>query len=55
MKMKKNGKNNIPTFKFNSDCFECPKCGYQEMRRVKGDISYSPCSNCGNPTMIRIK
>lgn len=55
MKMKKARKNNIPTLKFNSDWFVCPKCGYQEMRRVLGDISYSPCPNCGNTIMIRMK
>lgn len=55
MKMKKNRKNSIPTLKFNSDWFECPNCKYQEMRRVLGDISHSPCPECGNPTMRRMK
>lgn len=57
MKMRKEKRNNvvIPNLKFNSDWFECKKCGYQEMRRVLGDIAYSPCPQCGNSPMYRVK
>ncbi|MBD5479737.1 MAG: hypothetical protein HDR14_10695 [Lachnospiraceae bacterium] len=55
--MKKEAKNKtmIPTLKFNSDWFECRKCGYKEMRLVLGDISSSPCPECGNSPMYRVK
>ena len=38
-----------------SPYFKCPKCGYAEARLVKGDIAYSPCPNCGNSPMYRVK
>lgn len=57
MKMKKGNENriNIPNLEFNSDWFECRKCGNKEMRLVLGDISPSPCSKCGNSPMYRVK
>lgn len=45
----------IPTLKFNSDWFECPKCGYKEMRKVLGDIAYAPCPECGHSPLYRVK
>ncbi len=45
----------VPNLKFNSDLFRCLKCGNEEMRLVKGDVSHSPCSRCGNPIMYRVK
>jgi len=44
----------IPTLKFFSEYFQCPRCQYTEARRVLGDVSHSPCPNCGNPTMYRV-
>lgn len=55
MKKKTINKIVIPTLKFNSDWFECRKCGNMEMRRVLGDISQEPCSECGNSPMYRVK
>lgn len=57
MRRKKETRNDlvIPNLKFNSDLFRCPKCGNEEMRRVLGNVSHSPCSRCGNPTMYRVK
>lgn len=55
MKIKKRKNTFIPTLKFNSDWFECRKCGYKEMRRVLGDISSSPCPICGSSPMYRVK
>lgn len=54
MKQKREKEIRIPTLKFNSDWFECRKCGHKEMRRVLGDVSYSPCSECRNVPMYRI-
>ncbi len=47
----------VLTLKFNSDWFECtnPKYKYKEMRQVLGDISNSPCPNCGKPIMRCMK
>ena len=48
----------IPTLKFNSDYFECPKCGwrYPGPLLIKGDIAPStPCQNCGNSYLVRAK
>ncbi len=48
----------IPTLKFNSDYFECPKCGwrYPGPLLIKGDIAPStPCQNCGNSYLVRVK
>lgn len=54
MKMKLREKE-IPTLKFNSEYFKCPKCGYAEPRLILGDVSHTPCPECGNKTMIRVK
>lgn len=45
----------VPTIEFNSDYFKCEKCGYAEMRKVLGDVSYSPCPECGHSPMYRVK
>ncbi len=37
-----------------SPFFVCPKCNYKEARLVKGDISMSPCTNCGYSKMYRV-
>lgn len=43
----------IPNLKFNSEYFKCPRCEYAEARLVKGDVSHTPCPQCGYPTMYR--
>lgn len=48
----------VPTLKFNSDYFRCPRCGwkYPEPLLVKGDVASSTrCQNCGNSYLVRIK
>jgi ribosomal protein L37AE/L43A len=55
MKKQKRNQKMIPTVMFHSDWFECRKCGNRELRRVQGDISSSPCSECGNSPMYRMK
>lgn len=55
---KKIKKMNIPTLKFNSDYFECPKCGwmYPGPLLVKGDVaSTTKCQNCGHSYLVRKK
>lgn len=56
MKMKKKT-TIIPTLKFNSDYFRCPRCGWETSgpRLVKGDIAQTPCENCGHSYLVRIK
>lgn len=44
----------IPTLKFNSDYFKCPACGYAELRKILGDVSYTPCPDCGHSPMYRV-
>ena len=56
--MKKNNiKIEIPTLKFNSQCFICPICGWtSEPLLIKGD--YAPttkCQQCGHVGLRRIK
>lgn len=56
--MKKEKNVYIPSLKFNSDIFECPKCGwkYPGPLLVKGDIAhYTKCENCGHTYLIRVK
>ena len=53
--MKKIKKCKIKKLIFNSDVFKCPKCGYEEYRRVLGDVSTTPCTNCGHTPMYRVK
>lgn len=46
----------IPTLKFNSDYFQCPRCGWKKGPvLVKGDIAHAPCGNCGHSYLVRIK
>jgi len=47
----------IPTLKFNSDYFKCPKCGWTTSgpRLVSGDIAHTPCESCGHSYLMRIK
>ena len=45
----------IPTLKFNSEYFKCPRCGYAEPRKILGDVSNTPCPECGHPQMYRVK
>lgn len=52
---KKSQKVIIPSIKFNSEYFKCPKCGYAEPRLVKGDVSTSPCPECGHSPLYRVK
>lgn len=53
--MKKINKCKIEELVFASEYFECPSCGYKEPRLVKGDISTTPCPNCGNTPLYRVK
>jgi len=56
--MKKKGQApKIPTLKFNSDYFKCPRCGWTTPgpRLVKGDIAQTPCEQCGHSYLVRIK
>lgn len=48
----------IPTLKFNSDYFECPKCGWQYPGPllIKGDVApTTKCQNCGHSYLVRVK
>lgn len=48
----------IPTLKFNSDYFKCPRCGwrYPDPLLIKGDVAPSTkCQNCGHSYLVRIK
>lgn len=48
----------IPTLKFNSDYFMCPKCGweYPGPLLVRGDVAAStPCQKCGHSYLVRKK
>ena len=47
----------IPSMKFKSDYFQCPRCHWQAPgpRLVKGDIAQTPCGNCGFSYLVRIK
>jgi len=47
----------IPTLKFNSDYFKCPRCGWTTPgpRLVKGDIAHTPCEECGHSYLVRVK
>lgn len=47
----------IPTVKFNSDFFQCPRCGwkYPGPLLVKGNVaSNTKCQKCGNSYLVRI-
>ena len=44
----------IPTLTFNSEFFKCEKCGYAERRLILGDISHTPCPQCGHSPMKRV-
>lgn len=46
----------IPSLKFNSDWFHCPKCGweYPGPLLVKGDVAANTrCQKCGNSYLVR--
>lgn len=48
----------IPTLKFNSDYFQCPKCGwkYPGPLLIKGDVApTTKCQKCGHTGLKRIK
>ena len=48
----------IPTIKFNSDYFVCPRCGWITPGPilVKGDVApNTPCKKCGHSYLIRKK
>ena len=47
----------IPTLKFSSDYFRCPRCGWEtpSPRLVKGDIAQTACEKCGHSYLVRIK
>ncbi len=48
----------IPTTKFDSDYFRCPKCGwiYPGPLLIKGDIvSSTRCEKCGHVGLVRVK
>ncbi len=48
----------IPTLKFNSDYFECPRCRWQYPGPllINGDVApNTKCQNCGCSYLIRIK
>lgn len=56
--MKKLENTQIPTLEFNSDYFQCPRCGwkYPGPMLVQGDKAvYTKCENCGHPYLVRIK
>ena len=50
-------KNLIPTWKFNSSYFSCPRCGweYPVPLLVRGDIAEKECENCGHSYLVRNK
>ena len=52
---KKSIVNVLPKFKVCSDWFKCPNCGYAEMRKILGDVSNTPCPECGHSPMYRVK
>lgn len=43
----------ICLFERQDDTFICPRCRYTEKRRVLGNVSSSPCPNCGAHPMYR--
>ena len=48
----------IPTLKFNSNYFKCPRCGWQcpGPLLIKGDIApNTQCQNCGNSYLVRVE
>ena len=47
----------IPTLKFNSDYFYCPRCKWETAGPllVKGDVAEKACENCGHSYLLRIK
>lgn len=48
----------MPTLKFNSEYFKCPRCGWQYPGPllVKGDVApNTPCKNCGHSYLVRVK
>ena len=48
----------IPTLRFRSEYFKCPRCGwkYPGPLLVKGDVAPTTrCQNCGNSYLVRIK
>jgi transcription elongation factor Elf1 len=48
----------IPTLKFNSNYFKCPRCGWQYPGPllIKGDIApNTQCQNCGNSYLVRVE
>lgn len=57
--MKKNLKDMIiPTLKFNSEYFKCPRCDwrYPGPMKVNGDVAPNTrCENCGHSYLVRIK
>lgn len=56
--MKRANDFNLPTLKFNSDFFKCPKCGwkYPGPLLIKGDVApNTKCGNCGHSYLVRIK
>ena len=58
MSMKKEKVIKIPTLKFNSEYFHCPKCGwvYPGPLLIKGDSAPTTrCQNCGHIGLVRNK
>lgn len=48
----------IPTLRFNSDYFKCPRCGWQYPgpMLVNGDVAANtPCQSCGHSYLVRVK
>ena len=47
----------IPTMKFNSEYFKCPRCGWTTPGPLKvlGNIAQCPCENCGHSYLVRIE
>lgn len=48
----------IPSLKFNSNYFKCPRCGWQYPGPllVNGDVApTTKCQKCGNSYLVRIK
>lgn len=46
---------NIPCIRFNSEYFKCNRCGYAEPRLVRGNVSHTPCPECGYSPLYRVK
>lgn len=46
----------LPTLKFNTEYFKCPKCGWSTPLLVRGDSApNSKCENCGHVGLYRVK